>query len=118
MKVNLKIMENTHTTPPKKKSSKKLFAGMGIGYVICIFTHFIAAMLPMDRIFPFLQQEQIACIHVIQAQQQHSIWDHLLVDLLTIVLLLPFIILLTWAGHKLTHYIKQRKGRDTGCCST
>ena len=83
------------------KNKKRLFQGMGLGYITCIFTHIIAAVLPMYVIFPFAQGlfgHGDSCGH---HGHGHGVFSHILGDIMVLTMVIIPVALLTWGVHKL-----------------
>ena len=100
--------------------NKRFFQGIGLGYVICLITHILAALLPMYIVFPFAQslfgQGQnhthgpmcrfgSAC-----PDQASGLLNHILGDLLILTMIIVPVAVLTWLGHKLVHHFKCKCG--------
>jgi len=97
----------------QQPKSKRLFQGMGIGYVICLFTHIIAALIPMYVVFPFAghlfnQGHSHGHCHHYSAHS-HGLLNHILGDILILTIVIIPVAALTWLGHRLVRYLR-RKG--------
>ena len=85
--------------------NKRLFQGMGIGYIVCLATHVIAALLPMYVVMPFAGRFfDSGCCHEV------GLLDHIVGDILILTMVLVPVALLTWGGHKLVRYFKCKCG--------
>ena len=81
---------------PKSKN-RKFFQGIGIGYVVCLITHLIAALLPMYAILPFINRlEGHGHCH----SHSHGVMEHILTDILIFSSIIVPVIILTYIGHK------------------
>ena len=85
----------------KKGKNKKLFQGMGIGYVTCLFTHIIAALLPIYAIVPFVNNLSGHCHH-----SPRGVMEHIFIDILTLTLVIIPVAILTYIGHRVVRYFK------------
>ena len=98
----------------QQPKSKRLFQGIGIGYMICLFTHIIAALIPMYVVFPFAghlfnhSHSHGHCYH--NAAQSHGLLNHILGDILILTMIIIPVAALTWLGHKLVRYLKYKGG--------
>ena len=95
----------------KAFKNKRLFQGMGIGYVICLITHILAALLPMYVVFPFAEHlfghsHSYSCSH----HYAQGLFNHILGDLLILTMIIIPVAILTWLGHKLVNYFKCKCG--------
>ena len=93
----------------KKFKNKRLFQGMGIGYLTCLTTHILAALLPMYFVFPFAEQlfggaRGHNCGDIYE--QSPGLLNHILGDILILTMVLIPVTLLTLLGHKLVKHIK------------
>jgi len=118
----------------KQFKNKRLFQGMGIGYIICLVTHILAALLPMYVVFPFAEHlfghscghshshghgcgyEYYGHIY----DHSHGLLNHILGDILILTMIIIPVALLTWLGHKLVRYFKCKGGctHDEDPCET
>ena len=89
--------------------NKRLFQGIGIGYVICLITHVLAALLPMYVVFPFAQH-LFGHGHSHDHHYDSGLLSHVLGDLLILTMIIIPVALLTWFGHKLVHHIRCKCG--------
>lgn len=87
----------------KQSKNKRLFQGMGIGYVTCLVTHIIAALVPVYVVFPFTEH---LLGHSHGHDHSHSLFNHVLVDLLTLTMIIVPVAALTFAGHRFVGYIR------------
>jgi len=86
---------------------------MGIGYVICLFTHIIAALIPMYVVFPFAQRFfDYGCAHGHDhyGAHAHGLLNHIFGDILILTMVIIPVALLTLLGHKLVRYFKCKCG--------
>ena len=90
--------------------TKRLFQGMGIGYVICLFTHVIAALIPMYVVFPFAGRFFGHDHCHSYGGHSYGLLNHILGDILILTMVLIPVALLTWGGHKLVKYIRCKCG--------
>ena len=97
----------------KRFRNKRLFQGMGIGYITCLFTHILAALLPMYVVFPFTEQ-LFGRGHSSGCGDYHApsngLLSHILEDILILTMVLIPVALLTWLGHKIVRQFKIRCG--------
>jgi len=89
----------------KNHKNRKLFQGMGIGYVICLITHVIAALLPMYAIIPFVNGLGGHDHH-----SHHGVMEHIFMDILTLTLVIAPVAVLTYMGHRVVRYFKCKCG--------
>ena len=103
----------------KPAKHKKLFQGIGIGYVVCLVTHILAALLPMYIVFPFAEQlfghghahgHGHACSTHDYSHIGHGLFNHILGDLLILTMIIVPVAILTFLGHKLVSHLKCRCG--------
>ncbi|MCL2528659.1 MAG: hypothetical protein FWE42_09610 [Defluviitaleaceae bacterium] len=112
-------MKTTHQT-----KTKRLFQGMGIGYIICLITHVIAALIPMYIVFPFAERffghghAGGHCCHYPAAP--HGLISHIAGDILILTMIIIPVALLTWLGHKLVKHLRCTCGdvHKTDPCDT
>ena len=98
--------------------NKRFFQGIGLGYVICLITHILAALLPMYVVFPFAENlfghvYTPNCNHGNLFQQgsvNSGLLNHILADLLILTMIIIPVALLTWLGHKLVIHFKCKCG--------
>ena len=93
--------------------NKRFFQGIGLGYVICLITHILAALLPMYVIFPFAENlfgHSHSHQHGPYCDHGHGLFEHILGDLLILTMIIIPVALLTWGGHKLVHYFRCKCG--------
>jgi len=95
-------------------TKKRFLQGIGMGYVICLVTHILAALLPMYVVFPFAQN-MFGQGHVHGPNCDHGpgfmgLMDHILGDLMILTMIIVPVALLTLAGHKLVTYFKCKCG--------
>ena len=91
---------------------------MGIGYIICLVTHIIAALLPMYVVFPFAEHlfggHSHGCghghAHEYAYDHAHGLLNHILGDLLILTMIIIPVAILTWLGHKLVRHFKVKCG--------
>jgi len=89
---------------------------MGIGYVICVCTHIIAALIPMYVVFPFAERifghGHNHCYHSYCESYAHShgVMNHILGDILILTMVIIPVALLTWLGHRLVKYFRCKCG--------
>ena len=90
---------------------------MGIGYVICLFTHIIAALIPMYIVFPFAERflghghsHGHCCHHYGVYAHSHGLLNHIVGDLLVLTMVIIPVAMLTWLGHKLVKYFRCKCG--------
>jgi len=99
----------------KRFKNKRLFQGMGIGYITCLVTHILAALLPMYIVFPFAEHifgHDCSGNLCIGHDHSHGLLDHILGDIMILTMILIPVALLTWLGHKLVRYFKGK------CCGS
>jgi len=90
----------------KKSKHKKLFQGIGIGYVICLITHIIAALLPVYAIIPFVNRLGGGHDH-----HSHSgVMEHIFTDILILTCVIIPVALLTYIGHRVVRYFRCKCG--------
>ena len=89
--------------------SKSLFQGMGIGYVICLLTHIIAALIPMYVVFPFAQR---FFSHGHEHHYSHGLLSHVLGDILILTMIIVPVAALTFLGHKLVRRLRCGCGEE------
>ena len=100
----------------RSSKNKRLLQGMGIGYIICLITHIIAALIPIYLVFPFAERflghgHLHGCCHSYGAYSQtQGLMNHILGDIMVLTMIIIPVSLLTWAGHKLVKYIRCRCG--------
>ena len=92
----------------KTFKNKGLFQGIGIGYVICLVTHIIAALLPMYVVLPFA--EGVLGHGHDHHHAHHGLLSHILGDILIFTMIIIPVALLTYFGHKLVRYYKCKCG--------
>lgn len=110
--------------------NKKLFQGMGIGYVACLFSHVIATVLPMYIILPFARNlfqpaaaaevaghaSRISC-HLHQGGAGQGLLAHIATDLLTLTVVIIPITTTTWLVHRFVKTrIKKAPSPCDHCC--
>jgi len=99
----------------KKTSKKRLFQGMGIGYLVCLITHIIAALIPVYVVFPFAERwfghghshghsHSHHAHEVVEASR--GILSHILQDILILTAIIIPVALLTFLGHKLVKRLR------------
>jgi len=86
-----------------KGKNRKLFQGMGIGYVSCLITHIIVALLPLYTIIPFVNR---LGGHTCHTHSHHGLMEHIFVDILTLTLVIIPVAILTYVGHKIVRYFR------------
>ncbi|MCL2404379.1 MAG: hypothetical protein FWC92_02400 [Defluviitaleaceae bacterium] len=113
------------TKTNQKVKTRRLFQGMGIGYVICLFTHIIAALLPMYIIFPFAgrffeHSHSHSYCEGAHAAHSHGLFNHIVGDILVLTMVIIPVALLTLLGHKLVKYFRCKCGtvHDNDPCET
>ena len=96
----------------KNIKNKRLFQGIGIGYVICLITHLLSAILPMYVIFPFLGNLLHHHDHGHGHGHDHGagLVGHLLTDIIMFTSIIIPVAILTYVGHRLVYYFKCRCG--------
>jgi len=102
----------------RSTKTKRLFQGIGIGYIICLFTHIIAALIPMYIVFPFAERffghgghsHGHCCHHYGAYAHSHGLVDHIMGDILVLTMVIVPVALLTWLGHKLVKHIRCKCG--------
>jgi len=100
----------------KPLKNKRLLQGMGLGYVMCLITHIIAALLPMYVVFPFADHlfggghSHSHHSHGHHYGYLHGLLDHVLGDILILTMILLPVALLTWLGHRLVKYVHCKCG--------
>ena len=96
----------------KSSRTKRLFQGMGIGYVICLFTHIIAALIPMYLVLPFAERflGHACSSHHCDAVHSHGLLNHIVGDIIILTMVLIPVALLTWLGHRLVKYVRCKCG--------
>lgn len=85
--------------------NRKLFQGIGIGYVVCLITHVIAALLPVYAIIPFINN--------LGEHSHHShggVMEHIFTDILILTSVIVPVVLLTYIGHRVVRHIKCKYG--------
>ena len=103
---------------------------MGIGYIVCLVTHILAAILPMYIVFPFAEHlfghshghshshdHAHGCGHAYEyayATHSHGLLDHILGDIIILTMIIIPVALLTWLGHKLVRRLKGKCCGDSG----
>ena len=94
----------------KPMKHKKLFQGMGIGYLTCLITHVVAAVIPMYIALPFAQrlfgggdttgyQSRLGC-HLSTGASETGLFSHILGDLLVLTLVIIPISVGMWFLHQ------------------
>ena len=121
--LQLKKIGRSYIMNKKKFKHKRLFQGMGIGYLTCLSTHILAALLPMYVVFPFAEQlfgsdHGHSCGNV--HEYSPGLLNHILGDILTLSMILVPVTLITWLGHKLVKYFKCKCGaaHEEDSCET
>ena len=97
--------------------NRRLFQGMGIGYVICLLTHIIAALIPMYVVFPFAERffghghshgHHYAHGH----HYTHGLLNHIMGDILILTMIIVPVAVLTFLGHKLVRRLRCGCGEE------
>ena len=91
----------------KKSKHRKLLQGMGIGYVVCLVTHLIAALLPVYAILPIANR---LGGHTHSHSHSSGVLGHLLTDILIFTLIILPVAVLTYVGHKVVRYFRCKCG--------
>lgn len=104
----------------KKTSKKRLFQGMGIGYLVCLITHIIAALIPVYVVFPFAERwfghghshghSHSHHAHEVYEAASHGLFSHILQDILILTAIIIPVALLTFLGHKLVKRLRCKCG--------
>jgi len=103
----------------QQAKTRRLFQGMGIGYIICLFTHIIAALIPMYVVFPFAARffghghshgHDHCCGHYAACTHSYGLFSHIIGDILVLTMVIIPVALLTWLGHKLVKYFRCKYG--------
>ena len=86
---------------------------MGLGFIICLVTHILAAFLPMYVVFPFAENlfgsgHGTCGDH--HHDHSHGLLNHIVKDILIITMIILPVALLTWLGHKLLSRFKLKCG--------
>ena len=97
-------------------TKKRFLQGVGLGYVICLITHIIAALLPMYVIFPFAESlfghghSHGHGHHDHHYDQAAGLFSHILGDILILTMIIVPVALLTWIGHRLVSHFRCKCG--------
>ena len=90
-----------------RNKNRKLLQGIGIGYVVCLTTHIIAALLPVYAVLPVANRfirGHVCCSH------SRDLMGHILTDIVIFTSIIIPVALLTYIGHRVVRYFKCRCG--------
>ena len=99
---------------------------MGIGYVICLLTHIIAALIPIYVVFPFAERffghghSHGCCHYYVAGARSHGLLNHILGDIIVLTMIIIPVALLTLLGHKLVKCFRRKCGttHESSPCQT
>ena len=83
-------------------TKKKFLQGIGVGYIVCLGTHVLAALLPMYIVFPFVD-------HLFDHENQ-GVLGYIFEDMIILTMIIIPVALLTWVGHRIVALFRCKCG--------